>query len=185
MTLLGTTSIGGTVPPHVLGSPITSFSCILRKISYYMAYFLVGAHIPAFFSSVDDTIGHNIHWGHSASTGPRCPHYKLQLHIEENKLLHGLLVTRGTYSSIFSSVDDTIGHNICWGHSASTGRRCPHYKLQLHIKENKLLHVLLVRRVTYTSIFFFFSSSVDDTIGHNIYWGHSASTCPRFPHYKL
>ena len=132
MTLLGTTYIGGTVPPQVLGTPIKSFSCKLRKISCYMAYLLGGAHIPAFFSSVDDTIGHSIYWGHSASTG----------------------------------------------------RRCPHYKLQLHIKENKLLHVLLVRRVTYTSIFFS-SSSVDDTIGHNIYWGHSASTCPRFPHYKL
>ena len=122
MTLLGTTSIGGTVPPQVLGTPITNFSCILTKISCYVAYMLGGAHIQTFLS-----------------------------------------------------VSMTL-----WG----TGRRCPHYKLQLHIKENKLLHVLLVRRVTYTSIFFF-SSSVDDTIGHNIYWGHSASTCPRFPHYKL
>ena len=132
------------MPPKVLGTPITSFSCILKKISCYMAYLLGGSHIPAFFSSVDDTIGHDIYWGHSVSTCPRCPHYKLQLHIEENKLLHGLIVRRGTYTSIFSSADDTIGHNIYWGHSAYTGPRCPHYKLQLHIEGNEILGTGLV-----------------------------------------
>ena len=98
-------------------------------------------------------MGHNIYLGHSASTYLRCPYYKLQLHIEETKLLHGLLVRRGTYAGIFASVYDTKGYNIFRGHIGSPDRKCPQYKPQLHIEEKKSLHGVLVRRGTYASIF--------------------------------